>query len=423
MSKVWLVTLGSHGDVHPFVGIAQCLQQRGHEPTLLAADHFASLAQNAGLPFVPIGEPGLYDRLSGNADLWHKFRGAQTVLKLAVSAIEPVFAALDERAREGDIVIASMLAVGARVFREVRNVRLITAHLQPMALRGLEDPPRVPGMPHLPWLWPAMRSRVWRMADLHYLDTLLAAGINEVRAKHNLTKPVVRVMHKWWHSPDLVLGLWPEWFAHWNLGWPENIQLTGFPLYDESDITPHLPAELNAFLRSGTPPVAFTPGSAMKFGRSFFDAAAKACARLNRRGLLLTRHDEQVPVSLPDGVIHVPFAPFSKLLPHVACLVHHGGIGTMSQAFAAGVPQLVMPMAHDQFDNAARAKRLGVGEIIPRSRFTPRRVTRQLRRLLDNPSVLASAKRLEQNCQGVDSIARACDAIETVTATPEMQQR
>ncbi len=47
------------------------------------------------------------------------------------------------------------------------------------------------------------------------------------------------------------------------------------------------------------------------------------------------------------------------LVPRLAALVHHGGIGTTAQAMRAGVPQLITPFAHDQFDNAARVERLG----------------------------------------------------------------
>jgi rhamnosyltransferase subunit B len=50
------------------------------------------------------------------------------------------------------------------------------------------------------------------------------------------------------------------------------------------------------------------------------------------------------------------------LLPQVAALVHHGGIGTTAAALAAGIPQLIAPFAFDQFDNAARTVRLGVGQ-------------------------------------------------------------
>nr|MBA3625578.1 glycosyltransferase [Methylibium sp.] len=64
---------------------------------------------------------------------------------------------------------------------------------------------------------------------------------------------------------------------------------------------------------------------------------------------------------LPNWACHVAYAPFDALLPRLATLVHHGGIGTCAEALAAGVPQIVVPFAHDQFDNAARLERLGLG--------------------------------------------------------------
>ena len=64
--------------------------------------------------------------------------------------------------------------------------------------------------------------------------------------------------------------------------------------------------------------MAFTPGSAMWQGRSFLEASAEACRLLGRRGVLLTRHREQVPADLPPGVVHADYAPFSELLPRSA---------------------------------------------------------------------------------------------------------
>jgi UDP:flavonoid glycosyltransferase YjiC (YdhE family) len=127
--------------------------------------------------------------------------------------------------------------------------------------------------------------------------------------------------------------------------------------------------ELERFLAAGEKPIAFTPGSAMQFGQSFFRESAKACELLNRRGILLSRHREHIPVDLPPTVRHFDYAPFSRILPRCAALVHHGGIGTTSQALAAGVPQLIMPMAHDQFDNAHRVARLGAGDVIKRRNY------------------------------------------------------
>jgi UDP:flavonoid glycosyltransferase YjiC (YdhE family) len=68
---------------------------------------------------------------------------------------------------------------------------------------------------------------------------------------------------------------------------------------------------------------------------------------------------------LPPSIQVAAHLPFDALLPQVAVLVHHGGIGTTAAALAAGIPQLVIPFAFDQFDNAARVARLGVGRACP----------------------------------------------------------
>src|SRR5439155_15601643 len=111
--------------------------------------------------------------------------------------------------------------------------------------------------------------------------------------------------------------------------------------------------------------------------------SADACRRLGRRGLLLTRHRDHLPTTLPPGVIHVHYAPFSQLLPRCAAFVHHGGIGSSAQALASGVRQLVTPFTHDQPDNASRLKRLGVAAVIPARKYTAGRIAGALQMLLD----------------------------------------
>jgi len=86
-------------------------------------------------------------------------------------------------------------------------------------------------------------------------------------------------------------------------------------------------------------------------------------------------------------VLAVDYEPFSRLLPRTAAIVHHGGIGTLSQALAADVPQLVMPMAHDQPDNAHRLLGLGVARRLYPRAFTAERVAVALRKLRENPAV------------------------------------
>lgn len=93
-------------------------------------------------------------------------------------------------------------------------------------------------------------------------------------------------------------------------------------------------------------------------------------------------------------------------------MVHHGGIGTLSQAFAAGVPQLIMPMAHDQFDNAARAIKLGVAEKLHVRQFKGPAVADKLTTMLRCNSARAKAQALADRLRHDDALSRSSDLIE-----------
>lgn len=110
--------------------------------------------------------------------------------------------------------------------------------------------------------------------------------------------------------------------------------------------------------------------------------------------------------------MHAEYAPFATLFPRAAAVVHHGGIGTSAQGLAAGVPQLVVPIAFDQPDNALRLARLGVADIIPSPRFTGRGAAAALGRLLSAPVVDAACRRWRAAIDPPAAVGRSCDLIE-----------
>ena len=409
-----LVTLGSHGDVHPFVGLGRRLIQRGHRVTLATNEHFRPLAESTGLDFEPVGEEADFLALAKHPDLWHPTRGALVVAGAVASAMGPVYDAVVRRLDARTVVVGSTLALAARVARDELHFPMATVHLAPIVFRSIHAPPRMPGVPAIAGRLPSfMLTRFYEGADKYVIDPALAPAVNAFRAERGLP-PVERIMQAWWNAPDLTIGLWPAWFAPPQPDWPAQARLTGFPLYDESDVSP-LPEELERFLDAGDAPAAFTPGSAMQHGQQFFAAAVAACERLGRRGLLLTRHDGQVPDVLPPTVLHVRYAPFSRLLPRCCAISHHGGIGTTSQALAAGVPQLVMPMAHDQFDNAARARKLGVATTLSPRRYRPRAVAGKLARLLGSARVADRCKATAARLVGSGAVDETCGLLESLS--------
>jgi UDP:flavonoid glycosyltransferase YjiC (YdhE family) len=151
----------------------------------------------------------------------------------------------------------------------------------------------------------------------------------------------------------------------------------------------------------------------MRHGEQFFADCIEACQRLGRRGILLTQHPEQLPTSLPDGIRHFKYLPFSQVFPHAAALVHHGGIGTTAHAIAAGIPQVIRPMAHDQPDNAARVTNIGIGAKLDPNKFTGKSLVDKLDSLLSSSDVLERCRTFASRIDPAGALGAACKEIET----------
>ncbi|MBL8825655.1 MAG: glycosyltransferase, partial [Planctomycetaceae bacterium] len=410
LRHIMLCTVGSAGDVHPFVGLGRVLRRLGYRVTIVTAGYFEQLVTKAGCEFVnPL--PSLeHSEVVQNRDIWHSLRGPRTVMNVAVRPlVEPMYRAIEAHHTPGEtLIVGSSLAFGARLAQDKLGIPAVTVHLSPSLFRSDFEGPRLPGMcVHRGPAW--FRHLQWYLADQLVIDRMVCPWLNVFRAELGLP-PVSGVYRDWWHSPLKVLAMFPQWFAAKQPDWPEQTELTGFPLYSEDDV--HEPApELVEFVESGSRPLVFTPGSANVFGHEFFQAAVEACQKLGRRGVLLTRFPEQLPRALPDNVRHFGFVPFRWLLPRADLLVHHGGIGSLSQALAAGVPQVIMPLGFDQFDNIARVEELGVGTGLPPKRFRGERLAQVIRSLLDDRSVAARCrvvKALSEESDGLENAARAC---------------
>jgi UDP:flavonoid glycosyltransferase YjiC (YdhE family) len=115
---------------------------------------------------------------------------------------------------------------------------------------------------------------------------------------------------------------------------------------------------------------------------------------------------------LPPGVAHFDYVPFSQVLPRAAALVHHGGIGTCAQGLAAGVPQVVMPLAHDQPDNADRLRRLGVSRTLMPKRFGGPALAATLDELLRCERTAKACRDVAERFRGADPLGETCRLIE-----------
>ena len=404
-----MVALGSGGDVYPQIGLGKALRKRGHRVVVISNTHFESAVERAGLEFASCESADAARNTIENPELFKFGKGFRVLFEGILRVMPAVYRLIADRYIPGETVaIGGFTAFGARIAQEKLGVPFATVHLQPVLLRSLNEQPGLTVSPRATPLIRGLRRLSLPALDRWVFDPVLAPGLNSFRSELGLP-PVKRVMNGWVHSPQLVIGMFPEWFASLQPDWPPNTHLTGFPLFNDGE---DLQPELRQFLDSGDPPVVFTAGTAMLFGRKFFEVAAQVCRMTGRRGLLLTQFPEQLPAELPPQVRHFTYAPFGALLPRAAALVHHGGIGTVAQAFAAGIPQLIAPFNFDQPDNAARVQRLGAGDLIRSRRYETRTAAQKLDALLRSTTVAETCRRLAAKIAESDPIAGACRLIE-----------
>ena len=316
-----------------------------------------------------------------------------------------------ESAKNRTIVLSNCFGFGALNAQDKLGVTVVSVHLQPAMLWSRIRPPRMPGLVGPNWL----QQRIYQLAQSLVIDPVVLPSLNRVRAELGL-KPVSHLM-QWWHSKTQLLCLFPNWFCAPQTDWPGPCTQVDFPLWDErksdqSTLLSESQEVLETFLASGSPPIAFTPGSANLFGKNFFQTAIETCQQIGRRAIFLTRFQEQIPQALPKSILHVPFAPLSLLLPHCCALVHHGGIGTAAQAMAAGIPQLIRPQAHDQFDNAMRIVELGVGDCLKPRKFTRNALASKLKTMIESEPMKNRCSQVVARMIPARGLSQAIDVLE-----------
>jgi rhamnosyltransferase subunit B len=408
--RVLISTAGSHGDVLPFVALGREFTSRGHEVILYANPFFRHFAVDAGIAFVPLSTVGEYTSLFEKTAEGDPTKAFKRVAKHFAEICPAYYRAMKADVLVGEtITISSSLLFASRLLRETDGIPCATIHLAPSVFRSNFSPARL--TPH--WIdssTPMLLKRLaWWSLDKFFYGPNVNAPLNGLRTELGLPR-VERIFSSWIHETDCLVGLFPDWFAEPQGDWPRQAVLAGFPLCDHSTQMP-LSQKLSEFIQADPPPVAFSAGTATASAHGFFKASVDACEIAGRRGILLTHFSEQVPLRLPKDVIHVDYAPFGALLPKLAAFVHHGGIGSTGQALRAGVPQLIRPVAYDQFDNSSRAVRLGVAQEVLPKQYTGRTIASALEKLTTDGSLRHRCQQIAMRLVNCHSIEVACDSI------------
>ena len=414
--RIILNTLGSFGDIHPYMAIAMELQRRGHVPVIATMEIYRAKIEGAGLQFAPV-RPNIPQPKEQDEELIKKIMEPRTgprflTERLIFPAVRDSYEDLLKTVAGADLLVTHPAAPAGPLVGRKTGMPWVSTVLAPFSFISAYDPPVPPywqWTKNLRYLGPGVMRFLLNLSKSTYRASAIKKFRNELGLP-NTGNP----MFEGQHSPTRVLALFSELFARPQPDWPKQTRITGFCFYDGRHEV-EAPLELIRFLDNGPPPIVFTLGSsAVWVARDFFRESVDAAKRLGRRAVLLIGDERNLPRLVPEGVIVLDYVPYQSLLPRASAVVHHGGVGTTSQGLLAGVPTLIVPFAFDQSDNAEHARKLGTSRTLYRKHYLGPRVATELHEMLTQPAYVRRAIEVSQNLKLENGPARAADLIEEV---------
>jgi len=386
------------------LALALALRSKGHEPRLAGTPIFTSEAAEFGLPFTPVGMD-VRRLLEENRQLM-SHRNPLTFVRLLnrvmLDELRAQAEGLSALASEVDLVVAGGATLAAKTMAEAAGVPYRYVAFTPQIL---------PSAHHVPIMLPLTRAPRWVnrlswMAFRAFYNGFSLASLNEMRRRVGLA-PISSFVDHLFSPTDSLLAADPE-----VTPLPPDLavpQVGSFCLADERP----LPPDVERFLAAGEPPVYLGFGSMPDAHPEWTTRLiAEAVRRSGVRALLSSGWAGLGAEDLGPEILVVGPLSHWRLFPRLRGVVHHGGAGTTAATARAGVPQVVVPHAFDQFLMAHHIQRAGLGTSFPRNRLSVDRLARALVRLDQDTEMRANAAKVGERIRARDAL----DATATLLA-------
>ncbi len=396
--RIIIPTIGTRGDVQPYISLAMGLQNNSHMVTIASHSCMRGLVESYGVNFAPMGpdidighETAI---IRGHSPYW--MVGFMRVMKFSFAMLEQSHDDLLKLCRNVELIIVSHTAAGSMEADQL-GLKTISVNLMPQAI-PVNDPKSS-----------FIKKGLMSIAGLG-MGYLMTRPLNQVRKRISLPpmgssgitsrifnlipiSPLIIPPNPLWESRHCMTGYW---FAPSPASW-------------------NPPEDLLGFLDTGDPPIVVSLGAMAISGTDALEAAQITLEAIRQAGLraIIQGWDEPMKnLDLPAGIFHAGSIPHDWLLSRASGLVHHGGFGTTAAGFRAGVPQLVIPHIIDQFIWGQKVSELGVGPSpIPRSKLKPAQMAEALRQL-HSPEMSERASTLGEKIRQEDGVMQALQLID-----------
>ncbi len=406
MSNILVLTLGTRGDVQPYVALALGLRQAGHEVTLATAERYADFVRGYGVSCAPFAAQML--------DMIDQAEGAK------------VIAGKNKLAMLGMVrkVLPMMRGMMDDIWQLCAQVRPDLILYHPKIWMGTDLAEKL-GVPAILAALQPCYTPTHEFANPLLTARSLGSQLNlaSYRLFNQLATAPYRGLTNTWRRQTLGLAnrgdtpVPPAIYAFSRhvqakpADWADDQHISGYWFVPPSDgYTPS--PELAQFLADGPPPIYIGFGSMpLPNADKTHALVIEALQRANVRGIIGQRVPDDVSQPAPH-VLYLKTCPQDWLFQRVAAAVHHGGAGTTAAAFQAGIPMLICPFFGDQPYWAQRAFQLGVTpSVLPFKQLSVEALAQALVALSSQPQYAANAQSLAQRIRTEDGVTTASQII------------
>lgn len=244
-----------------------------------------------------------------------------------------------------------------------------------------------------------------------------------------------------WEKPiaPLIVGVSPELYTvqdDWSEDMRQELNFTGFWCLEKQQQKDTKEGKqsmeaLDEFLAKGTAPVYLGWGSMIADSPEFMAClAVRSLMKAEMRGIIVggwakldpshlkgQPDTEAMEAFVAENVLFLPGAPHEVIFPQCAVTVHHGGIGTMAAGLRSGRPQIITPIATDQWTNADTIARIGCGVAMPHlSKVSVEQLAKAIQTCVQDENVASKSREMGERVLKEDGNAKAVDIIDRFIA-------
>lgn len=368
--RITCLTIGSRGDVQPYIALCKGLLAEGHRPRIASHAEFGPWVEKHGIEFVSIGgDPAELMRICVENGMFTYSFLREATAKFR-TWIDELLQSAWEACQGSDILIESPSAMAGIHIAEALGIPYFRAFTMPWTrTRAYPHAFAVPehkiggAYNYFSYVmfdavfWKGISSQVnrWRKRELGLRSTNLdKMQPNKVPFLYNFSPSVV--------PPPLDYSDWVRvtgyWFLNETTGWVPPDDLQAFIKQARDD------KKKLVYIGFGSIVVSDPAALTKTVVESVLKADVRCILSKGWSDRLGDPTSTKTEVVLPPEIFQIKAAPHDWLFFQVDAAVHHGGAGTTGASLRAGIPTVIKPFFGDQFFFGGRVEDLGVGILL-----------------------------------------------------------